>query len=294
MEKMGRRPTSVRRGILALGILGALLSLSVGYWLATNEGSLTLGVTTPPAALRLVGVASVTQFATVSLGAAQDGWASTPGLAVARVTTSAPNVNRIKVLMAWTNVATSAQDQWDQVAVGLYKPVHQGACSPARTLTPSRAYSDFHYGTRTNFFSDLWDPRATITTPTSTGTRYCVRLLTSSQEATRGGRQLFTGKLLLSRTQPTALFEPMALPATAISSCQPAGYTTDSAKHRTMSRTFMSPTSWCRVSFPHTATKTSTPTVRSFFVVVSVTHGHADSWGQHVPPSALRFYIHAF
>ena len=255
------------RGVLALGILGLVLSGTLGYWLANTGGSVSATVSVAPGLPSTGGIATVTRFSSATVTRSTGRARLTAGVALARITTSYVDVNSLRVMVVWTNLATPTvvlNGQNDQMSMGLYKAVHSGDCSSTSGTT------------------QVVDRRLNLTTPTNS-TTYCVHVLTTSLDGTVSGKKLTTGKFLLAENRPTAVFVTKSLPtSTSLGVCaSDTAHTGTVATHN-----YTATTAWCRSS--------TTTYTRTLFLVASITNGSNNAKGQQSALSSLRFYVHVF
>lgn len=208
-----RRHRSARRHVFVLVALIVALLASISYWLAVTA-SVPLSVTPAPGtpATGFAKVIPMTSTVTRSNGGA----ALTAGITLAEVQLGYSAVDRARITVSWTDVATATRvlnNPNAQISVGLYRTVHSGACTSTTGATVA-------------------DPYVTIKLPTGTSTvTYCTALSTH----TTGKFVNATGKVLLAYDQVHGYLLTHTLPATrtlpsctstAATWCQPGGLPT--------------------------------------------------------------------
>ena len=204
-----RRHRSARRHVFVLVALIVALLASISYWLAVTA-SVPLSVTPAPGtpATGFAKVIPMTSTVTRSNGGA----ALTAGITLAEVQLGYSAVDRARITVSWTDVATATRvlnNPNAQISVGLYRTVHSGACTSTTGATVA-------------------DPNVTIKLSTVT---YCTALSTH----TTGKFVNATGKVLLAYDQVHGYLLTHTLPATrtlppcastTAAWCQPGGLPT--------------------------------------------------------------------
>lgn len=121
------------RRALATILVAATFLGSALYWLATT-GTIS-GVIEPPAGAvdgEIAEVVPLVSAVTRSVGAAQ----LQTGISLSRLDVAKDSTNKIRVTTVWVNPTEAHQvlnNPNAQIAIGIYRPVHTGACSTAET-----------------------------------------------------------------------------------------------------------------------------------------------------------------
>lgn len=190
-----RRSRQLRRRLAVAAAASAAITTGTYFLAASGSGGLTIS---PPAGLPASGsVADVTAM-TSTVTRANGGANLQTGVTIAKVTVAGSYANKIRIEIAWTNVAQRVSvlnNPNAQISIGLYHTIHTGNCntgSGATTVAPLLNLTDTDSNT------------------------YCVAL---DQTATGSPSVSAEGKLLLTANTIAGDINPKLSGSSSLSAC---------------------------------------------------------------------------
>lgn len=268
---------AARRGWLAAVALGVALVTTVGYWLGAT-GAASTSIFPLPGTTSTGGVADVVPMSstvTRSNGEAR----LTTGVALAKLVVAAAATAELRVDVAWTNVLAAARVLGSpnaQLSLGLYHPVHTGACvsvpqghavvRPAGVRQAAAGGPGARSVVRPADVSEPADAPLVSLTDTD-GTTLCAAL---DESATGSGSVSDTGKLLLARDLVAGYLVPGLDGGAPVPACAPASTDTGG---------------WCQPA------SLASPAQRALYLVASVTTPGDQPKGQQRDLSSLTFFV---
>jgi hypothetical protein len=127
-----RTERSVRRRALAILLVSGAFLASVAFWLSSS-GAATSSISPPAGAPADGEVAEVTALSS-SVTRTNGGAQLQTGVALAKLVTSKSAANHLRVEISWTNATQGVRvlnNPNAQISVGVYHPIHTGACNNA-------------------------------------------------------------------------------------------------------------------------------------------------------------------
>lgn len=251
-----------RRRALALTAVALALAATVGAFALGTTGTSGLAVKTPEGSVNgAVGeVVKLNSKVQASKGAAQ----LDAGVALARIDVAWKAADELQVDVAWTNVVEAIkkvlQNPHAQISVGLYEPVHAGACSGTKEEEEDKG-------------NEVVSPYVKVTdeygSNQETKQELCGKLAAAGGSVTVSAE----GKLLLTREALNGYLEPTGAGSDTLGDCSEAAAESET---------------WCQPASIAGEKKQD-----ALYLVASIVTPGGTPHGQQPPESAaLSFFEH--